>query len=77
MKFHDYFHTVGLEELAAVNLATLENIGLNLASSATLPKEMPDLDLLLSVSPFLNIQRNKWHVQRWWHALRSVFEIYK
>lgn len=74
MKFHDYFHTVGLEEIAAVNLATLENIGLNLASSATLPKVMPDLDLLLSVSPFLNIQRNKWHVQRWWHALRSVFK---
>lgn len=77
MKFHDYFHTVALEGMAAVNLATLERIGLNLASSATLPKVMPDLDLLLSVSPFLNIQRNKRHVLRWWHALRSVFIIYK
>jgi hypothetical protein len=52
MKFHDYFMTVGLENLAPIDLMSLDAIGPNLARYATLPKFKPDLDQLLAAAPF-------------------------
>jgi hypothetical protein len=59
MKFHDYFMTVGLENLPPIDLMSVETIGTELAKHATLPKVAPDLDLLLKVCPFGSIPRSR------------------
>jgi len=71
MKFHDYFATVGLEDMEPVNIMSIEAIGPDLAQHATLPRFMPDLDLLLRVSPFCALAENQSGIPKVLNTLKS------